>query len=340
MSLSQLDRKTLETLFSLCAVRVRRRGGAPGPELPPGACSGLEEVDGRLQVRISGWDGPLVVLGRPGPIRRLPPVGPGRGGRGGVPRGPAGLPAGRPELGGAAAVLRPPAGGAVAEAAPAGLPAGPGRLRPRFPPALLRPLLPAGDAARRRLPRRNGPLPVPGRRIRGGIPGRGPGLVRPLPGHPPALRGDLLLLFPADACLHALGRLELLDGRRVRPRLLRYDLDAGELEELDPADLRRRLALPVSFEFAAERPLHDNPAVRRLLELLRRTWPTRRRPTPSTGWPAGAAAGPRARATRGGPPAGLGGAAHALAGLGVGPGRRLAGGSLPLALRPSASAAP
>lgn len=267
MSLTQLDRKMLETLFSLCAVRVRRRGGAPGPELPPGACAGLEEVDGRLQVRISGWDGPLTVLsadlGRSEGCRLLGPAGVVEveflTDRQACPPGDLGLAQQRRfydlRLGALLRKRLPP--GCRLELA------GSGRdTRQRFSGRFCRLAVRTGDAWLAGMAL----YPFQGAESVAGF--LGAALV--WFGHCRDTRrrfgGDLLLLFPGDACLHALGRLELLDARRVRPRLLRYDLDAGELEELDPADLRRRLALPVSFEFAAERPLHDNPVVRRLLE--------------------------------------------------------------------------
>lgn len=77
---------------------------------------------------------------------------------------------------------------------------------------------------------------------------------------------DLFLLFHADLFLHVLGRLELLNRQLVRPRILRYDLDAGELEEIDPAVVRDRTSLPVSFDFFQPRPLHVNPLAREVVE--------------------------------------------------------------------------
>jgi hypothetical protein len=75
----------------------------------------------------------------------------------------------------------------------------------------------------------------------------------------------LVLLLHGDAALHLLGRLELLDPARVAPRLFRYDLAADAIEAVDPAEIRRRCRLPVSFEFAPARPCHDNPLVRELV---------------------------------------------------------------------------
>jgi len=74
----------------------------------------------------------------------------------------------------------------------------------------------------------------------------------------------LLLLFPGTAALRVLRLLTLLDPRRVRVVPVRYDLEAGELAEVNPEPLLAGLALDSGFEFRPRRPLHDNPLVRDL----------------------------------------------------------------------------
>jgi len=51
----------------------------------------------------------------------------------------------------------------------------------------------------------------------------------------------------------------------VQARLFRYDLAEGAVEEIDAAEIRRRCRLPVSFEFAPERPCFDNALARELV---------------------------------------------------------------------------
>lgn len=75
----------------------------------------------------------------------------------------------------------------------------------------------------------------------------------------------LALCLHGDAALHLLGRLELLDPAQVQTRLFRYDLAVGAVEEIDAAEIRRRCRLPVSFEFAPERPCFDNALARELV---------------------------------------------------------------------------
>jgi hypothetical protein len=264
MPLSPAEVEMVKTLFELCPVRLLQRGHPPGPVLPPGACR-LEEAGGRLLVDAGGGEGSLEVLSvdlaRQESCRLI---------------GPGGL--------------------AEAEFLPDRQACPPGDLglsqQRRFYDlrlgTLLRRRLPAGCRLEQAGSGRDSRQRFSGRFCRLVLRLRSSYLagmaLYPFQGAEAVAEflsaalvwlehcrntrrrfgSDLPLLFPGDTYLHALGRLELLDGHRVRPRLLGYDLEAGVLEELDPADLRRRRALPVSFEFAAERPLHDNPLARRL----------------------------------------------------------------------------